>query len=74
MQADAVMRENTMVPSIAGEPFRASLQLKSKNVIEMIKYAVVNDMVATPVPEYLCAILRSGKNKIVMRIPQNKQT
>lgn len=72
MQADAVMRENTIVPSMAGEPFKATLQLKSKNVFDMIKYAVVNDMVATPVPEYLCAVLRSGKNKIDMRILQSK--
>lgn len=72
MQADGVMRENTIVPSMAGESFKATLQLRSKNVIEMIKYAVVNDIVATPVPEYLREVLRSGKNKIDMRIPQSK--
>uniref|UniRef100_A0A1B6KS60 Uncharacterized protein n=1 Tax=Graphocephala atropunctata TaxID=36148 RepID=A0A1B6KS60_9HEMI len=67
VSAETNWRDDAIVPEMAGEPFKATLKLKSNNIIEMIKDMVKNDMIVTPVPEYVQTILRSAKNKVVMR-------
>uniref|UniRef100_A0A1B6J4U3 Centromere protein N n=1 Tax=Homalodisca liturata TaxID=320908 RepID=A0A1B6J4U3_9HEMI len=70
LTADSTWRDNVIVPEMTGEPFKATLQLKSKNLFGMIKDMIANNMIVTPLPEYVQTVLHSGKNRITMRQPK----
>lgn len=69
LQIDAVWQENVLVPEMAGEHMNVKVELVSKtgSVVNTIKNFQKNNILATPLPNYLQKIVKSAKNKVEMR-------